>query len=1076
MPLPLKILQASAGSGKTFNLTAHYLTLLLSAETKYREILAVTFTNKATEEMKGRIMEVLKGFASGDPGVEDYRLLVLQAHSGLNAAQLQERSEKIYKRILHDYSRFSISTIDGFVQKVIRGFAFELGLDSGYMLEMNFEKVKNELADRLDQQLDNNPALLQWIIELAMDRISNNISWNYRTELTELAGELFKERYLPFDQAIQQLVQQTDLNALFSQYSKDTRTQLKAFETQIQTKSTAAATIFENSGISTDQLKGKSRSGLLNLAKIAAGEHDKIKGLQKLIDEPEEWFKDQVDGALYDQLNPLISALYTFYYQELPAYILAQAFQKNLYYLRLMQEMAILLKTYREESGNLLISDAQNLLKGITGDDDDNPAFIWEKTGSRYKHFLFDEFQDTSANQWANFRPLLKNAMAEADGTLIDHLIVGDVKQSIYRWRNGDWNILHQEAKKDIGAALVIDANLEENYRSTANIIQFNNMLYKGLPILMQQQINQTVAEQDQQAALQEWWLEKGYNQIMTGVYAEAAQQMTSRTLEGGTIDIRILRHDAEGAALNKSTFRTAALDGMVKTLERLILEEQRYVPADCCVLVRSNAEAVAVVDALMAAQINVISGEALLLTNNTAVKLLINTFQVMIGLPANTALYKANCISLYAQISQRDLNAVDLFRLKDKPLEDLKGILPEDLCLHWRSWMQQPLGELMEKLIRAYDLDKAEHASHLPYLFALRDLAGNISRQGEKGLSSFLTYWEEEGGRKTLPSSENADAVQVITIHKSKGLAFKVVLIPFCNWDTGGKINSIFWVPANGTPYEALQQIPLKYTAGLGQSAVSAAYYEELLYNQMDALNMLYVATTRTKEYLYISCLGKKSVGLSNIGDLIAFLLQDQLSEEGQFLVDDAVPQKVKNNAGLQHHPVSFSTYPVSDRLSAVFDQGLRKQKLDMLLDDRAGREGTILHEVLARADSATEIEPALASMLAEGLFKAQELEAFRLQALQVLSHPELSALLRKSTSIRNEKSIIDAHGKSYRPDKVLFAENQVIVIDYKFTAQKSKNHIVQVHGYRELLLQMGYSQVKTYLFYARIGELTLV
>ncbi|WP_316741817.1 UvrD-helicase domain-containing protein [Pedobacter antarcticus] len=1075
MPLPLKILQASAGSGKTFSLTAHYLTLLLSAETKYREILAVTFTNKATEEMKGRIMEVLRGFAIGDNGVQDYRELVLKAHSGMTAQQLQEKSEKIYKRILHDYSRFSISTIDGFVQKVIRGFAFELGLDSGYALEMNFEKVKNELADKLDEQLDSNPALLTWIIELAMDRISNNISWNYRAELTELAGELFKERYLPFDQAIQGLVQQTDLNDLFSQYSKQTRKRLKNFEDHLQSKSAEAALHFENSSISPDQLKGKSRSPLLNLAKIAAGETEKIGSLAKLIDEPEEWFKDSGYDGLYEQLNPRIRDLYTFYQQELPDYILAQAFQKNLYYLRLMQEMAILLKTYREESGNLLISDAQNLLKGITGEDDDNPAFIWEKTGSRYKHFLFDEFQDTSANQWANFRPLLKNAMAEADGTLIDHLIVGDVKQSIYRWRNGDWNILHQQAKKDIGAGYVIDANLEENYRSTANIINFNNMLYKALPILMQQQINQTVTEQDQNTILQEWWSEKGYDHIMPGVYAEAEQQMNPRTLSGGTIDIRVMRTDPDGAALNKTSFRTAALDGMVSTLKRLIQDEKRYLPGDACVLVRSNSEAVAVVDALMAAQINVISGEALLLANNLAVKLLINTFLVMTGLPANTALYKANCISLYAQIRGTENVPSDLFRLKDKNLEDLSSVLPADLCLNWRAWMQQPLGELMEKLLRAYGLDKPENASHLPYLFALRDLAGNIARQGERGLSAFLTYWEEEGGRKTLPSSESSDAVQVITIHKSKGLAFKVVLIPFCNWDTGGKTNSIFWVPAAGTPYEALKQIPLKYTAGLGQSAVAIAYYEELLYNQMDALNMLYVATTRTKEYLYISCLGKKSAGLTNIGDLIAFMLQDDLSEEGHFLVDEPVPVK-KTTAKEGPVGIHFPAYPVSNRLSAVFDADLKRKKLDMLLDDTAGREGSILHEVLARAENADEIEQVLQQMLEEGLFKAQEVEAFRLQALQVLGNTQLAVLLEQSTAIRNEKSIIDAYGKSYRPDKVLFAGDKVIVIDYKFTAQKSKTHIAQVHGYRELLQQMGYPDVSTYLFYARIGELILV
>ena len=1073
---PLKILQASAGSGKTFSLTAHYLTLLLSGETKYREILAVTFTNKATEEMKSRIMEVLKGFATGNEGVKDYRELVLKAHPDLNPKTLQEKSERIYKRILHDYSRFSVSTIDGFVQKVIRGFAFELGLDSGYALEMNFEKVKNDLADRLDQQLDHNPNLLQWIIDLALDRISNNISWNYRTELTDLAGEIFKERYQPFDTAIQDLVQHNDLNELFKNYGKETKKHISSFENMVSELSARATELFDSSGINHDQLKGKSKSPLHNLKKIAAGEMGKMDSLNKLIDEPEEWFKPGSDMSLYDSLNPIIRELNTGYLERLPEYILAQAFNKNLYYLRLMQEMAVLLKAYREESGNLLISDAQNLLKGITGDDDDNPAFIWEKTGSRYRHFLFDEFQDTSSNQWGNFKPLLKNAMAEANGKLIDHLIVGDVKQSIYRWRNGDWNILHQQAKQDIGVTYVTDASLEENYRSTKNIISFNNFLFRALPLLMQRNINDTISSQTSVAELQPWWEEKGFDQIMTSVYAEAEQKTTARTPEGGAIDFQVLKTNADGAPLKSTDFKSEALRKMVETLKRLLVEEKRYRAGDACVLVRSNAEAIAVVDALMENHISVISGEALLIENDLAVTLLIDTLKVMAGLTENTALYKANCISLYAQLQNRVLDPVDLFNLKNKTLEELTEVLPPDLCQHWRSWMQQPLPELLEKLMAAYGLNTAE--IHLPYLFALRDLTGNIGRQGEKGITSFLKYWNEEGSRKTLPSSESTDAVQVITIHKSKGLAFKVVMIPFCNWDINGKINSIFWVPAANTPYHQLGRIPLKYSSNLGASSVAIPYYEELLYNQMDALNMLYVATTRTKEYLYISTLGKKSEGTSTIGDLLIRVLEDDISEDGRFFQDDEVIKKVQDTAEETIKPelINLKEYPVSDRLTAVFNTDLKRRELDMLGTVSPGREGSILHEVLARASDPEEVDHVLAEMLNEGYFREEELSSLQQQATTVLSHADLQRLLNSSTQTVNEKSIIDRDGKSYRPDKVLISDTEVVVIDYKFTQKESPAHIKQVHGYRALLQEMGYPSVSTYLFYANSGELKLV
>ncbi|ALL04207.1 DNA helicase UvrD [Pedobacter sp. PACM 27299] len=1075
---PLKILQASAGSGKTFSLTAHYLTLLLSGETKYREILAVTFTNKATEEMKTRIMEVLKGFALGQDEVEDYRILVLKAHPDLNKSLLQQRSEAIYKRILHDYSRFSVSTIDGFVQKVIRGFAFELGLDSGYALEMNFEKVKNELADKLDEQMDHNPNLLQWIIDLALDRISNNVSWNYRNELTDLAGEIFKERYQPFDNAIQELIEYNDLNVMFGEYSKSTKQQISLFESTLKELALRAVNLFEAANIATDQLKGKSRSPLLAIAKIADGDFSKIETIAKLINEPDEWFKAGADDSLYDTLNPVLDKLYQHYSNGLPEYILAQAFNKNLYYLRLMQEMAVLLKTYRQESGNLLISDAQNLLKGITGEDDDNPAFIWEKTGSRYRHFLFDEFQDTSANQWGNFKPLLKNAMAEANGKLIDHLIVGDVKQSIYRWRNGDWNILHQQAKKDIGETYVVAANLEENYRSTENIITFNNTLFKALPILMQRRLNETIGEQSANQKLADWWEEKGFSHIMTDVYEEVAQKITPKTAAGGAIDFSVLKTDADGASLGRTGFKPEALRRMVETLKRLIIEEKRYKSGDACVLVRSNSEAIAVVDALMGNNINVISGEALLIENNTAVKILINTLKVMAGIPGNTALYKANIISMYAQLKVVEVLPDHLFNLKIKGLEHLIDRLPLELCENWKSWMQQPLPELLEKLIHAYGLNQAKHSSHLPYLFALRDLAGNFARQGEKGITAFLNYWDEEGKRKTLPSSENTDAVQVITIHKSKGLAFKVVMVPFCNWEINGKPNGIFWVPTADTAYHQLQSIPLKYNKELGQSAVAIPYYEELLYNNMDALNMLYVATTRTKEYLYITCLGKKTDTVSTIGDVLAMTLQDQLDEDGRFFVDEPVVKKNKTHRVEESGPafINLQEYPTSERLSEVFNNNLKRKELEMLTGTNAGREGTILHEVLARSANLEEMETALSNMLNEGFFKAEELPSLRRQAGNVLAHGELQALLKTSKETINEKSIIDIRGKMYRPDKVLISGNEVIVIDYKFTLKESDSHIKQVYGYRDLLLAMGYQKVKTYLFYAHSATLKSV
>ncbi|TKC55792.1 DNA helicase UvrD [Pedobacter hiemivivus] len=1071
---PLKILQASAGSGKTFSLTAHYLTLLLSGETKYREILAVTFTNKATEEMKSRIMEVLKGFAEGDPSkkINDYREIVLKAHPDMDAASLKQKSDKIYRKILHDYGRFSVSTIDGFVQKVIRGFAFELGLDAGYGLEMNYDKVKNELAERLDKALDKNPVLLQWIIDLALDRINNNLSWNYRRELIDLANEIFKERYQPFENAIKELGESADLDALFKDYNKVTRLGMETFESTIKELAEQAQQIFEVEGIEVSSLKGKSRSPLNNLPKIAAGDLSKISSLLKIVDQPEEWFQKGEESGAYSELNPVLSKLVNIYQDGLAGYLLAQAFNKNLYYLRLMQEMAVLLKDYRDESPNLLISDAQTLLKGITDDADDNPSFIWEKMGNRYRNFLFDEFQDTSANQWGSFKSLLSNSIASPSGKLIDHLIVGDTKQSIYRWRNGDWNILHQQAKLDIKAENVLEDSLEENYRSTLNIIEFNNYLFKQLPELMQVNLNGTIAEQDVAEVLN-WWQEQGFDHIVTDVYAEAKQKTTPFTLDGGTINFNVLKEDAEGNTLTKTTFRDLALAKMMAELD-ILIKDKNYKLKDICVLVRSNSEAVAAVEALMEQGIDVISGEALLLNNNSAVKLIINTLQVMGGLSENTALYKANCISLYANLQDKPVEPHHYFSLKFKNLTQLADLLPADLCADWQTWMQQPLPALLEKIIAAYGLGESKHVANLPYLFALRDLTGRFALHGEKGIAAFLAFWDEEGARKTLPSPDNADAVQVITIHKSKGLAFRAVMLPFCNWDINGKPNGIFWVPASDTPYHHLHSIPLKYNKELGRSSVAKPYFEELLYNNMDALNMLYVATTRSKEYLYISTMGKKTDTITNIGDLLSKVFSDQLSEEGNYVIDGAVLDRPEKDTAIQQ--IEMDYYPVSDRLSQVFDANLKRREIDLLTGESAGRTGTILHEVLAGASDVAAVDSVLQTLLLEGIFKEEELPFLKAQAVAVLQHEGLQEILGKSEQSLNERSIIDTKGKSYRPDKVLVNGNEVTIVDYKFTQQESDKHIEQVSHYKALLMAMGYTNVKTYLFYALSGQLKLV
>ena len=384
---------------------------------------------------------------------------------------------------------------------------------------------------------------------------------------------------------------------------------------------------------------------------------------------------------------------------------------------------------------------------------------------------------------------------------------------------------------------------------------------------MLQNELNQNVLTKPE--SISAWWEAENYTQIITDIYGASTQNFAPNTAKGGTIKIKKFgkEHAPNEARFSETVFRDIALDDIIEEI-KLLKNGQNYALKDIAILVRSNSEALLTVRKLMEHKLPVLSGDALLISNNSAIQLIINTLKVLIGLESQTALYKANCIALYHSLQEKEINANHYLNLTNKSLSTLAEVLPPALCENWQSWLQLPLPELVEILIESYGLKTL--TANLPYLLAFRDLTASAGKLGEKGIIAFLTWWEEDGVKKSLPSPEGADAIQIITIHKSKGLAFRAVFVPFCNWEIKGKTNGTFWVSSAETAYSELRGIPLKYNEALADSAIAKAYYEELLYNNMDALNMLYVATTRSKDYLYIATMAKKELKLSNMGDVI--------------------------------------------------------------------------------------------------------------------------------------------------------------------------------------------------------------
>ncbi len=1094
---PLKILKASAGSGKTFSLTAQYLTLLFAGEHKYREILAITFTNKATAEMKARILEVLEALATGDGSTKDsargYREVLLAAYPQWDAAALQQRAAETYRKILHDYSRFTVSTIDGFTQKVIRGFTFELGIDAGYKLEMNIRKVKADLVLRLNRMLDERPDLLQWIMDYAQAKIDRDENWNYRWALGELASEIFKEDFQDFDKAISPIPGQE----LFTNLDRYCKTAIKQFEETFAQLLKEAAGAFSDSGVEVADLLGKSRNYLGKLDRFSAEDPaDTIKKLDKYIHEPGEWQKGGLDGrvaVLYDVLNPLLEQLRNVYVEQSPDYYLAKAIDENLYYLRLLKEMSALLAEWRHDNAAQLISDAQILLSNIGTNESGDPTFIWEKTGNRFRHFLFDEFQDTSRRQWDNLRPLLVNAMGNATGRRSEHLIVGDVKQSIYRWRSGDWRILLDRAERQIGqafnaadtASLVQQETLDTNYRSHERIVAFNNLIFEHAPAWLQRRLNDRVLDELGEVPYEQWWIPSGNHDTIIRAYHDSTQRLPPHAdRAGGGVQVDFI--EVANNSHRPSAVKEEALARMADTLLGW-MGAGTYTPGQVGVLVRTNNEAREVIQYLLDRQretgvsFDVISGEALTLANSPAIRLLVDTLRALVGGVADAALYRANCVLLYNQLHGTPIAADDWLHICGGGLGRLAGLLPAPLCQQHTAWTQLPLVELIETLIGAYGL----HAlpQHLPYIFAFRDIIAGFAAGGERGIPAFLTYWEEEGIDKALPASADADAVEVITVHKSKGLAFDVVMIPFCAWAIDGKPNSNFWVGTADTPYALLDKTPVKYKGNLGKSSLYKAYFEEMLFNYMDALNTLYVATTRTRKHLYITAPGIKGADeVSSLvaGDLLLEVLQHHAGELG-VVFDQGIrfgepiaerPDSVESPEG----NFSFDRYPTSDRLKAVLVRPEMHAELDLVRREAARRHGQLLHELMATVTNIDGLDIALDSLHAQGLVQDEERGELRALALATWEHPQLQAWFGGDYQHWNERSVILPNGRALRPDKILVSDDETIVLDFKFTQQEDDAHRKQVADYQLVLRQLGMPNVKGYVYYGMLNKVVAV
>lgn len=1060
---PLTIYKASAGSGKTFRLTLHYLELLFRDPGSYRNILAVTFTNKAASEMKSRILNRLHKLSILTEHDTSKDLEHLSDATGKSPIMIIREAQSLLVSILNDYSRFSVGTIDRFFQSVIRSFAREIGLPLGFTLELDRDRVLAEAVDRMFLRISDDEALRQWLMRFAESRLEQEQNWNFRNDIISLGKELFTESYQQMQMETGREVTRNELEAFIQSLDIIDR------ETRDRIEHKARETLgeMERYGWSLDTLPGKSRSPAAYFVKAASGERVTLTPGQKTaMYDRSKWLSKSISDPMLDELvdQILITSLKACY--ELSVIIRSvESVRPYIYTFGILNDIMTSIREITGERNLFLLSDAAYFLRGLVSN---NPTpFIYEKTGNTFYHIMLDEFQDTSSFQWENFKPLLNHTLSIGK----DNLVVGDIKQSIYRWRNSDWKILAEGVAEAFSGSEILSESLKENWRSREHIVRFNNDLFRYASSAVRDMINSEMKAAQVNEAFTERW-----SSLVETAYEEVRQAVPEvHAGSGGYVKCVVLESEDD-------SFEELALEQLPGWITELQLKGYR--PGDIAILVRSNLEGERVAHRLMEhagsearhpdCSFDFVSNESLFIHRHPAIRFIVHLL-TYINHPGDE-MNRLHLKYFYTIVS--DPTEIDTHRALD-PEVTVSDMLPEWFTGQIGSIRRLPLYELVEKVILMFHLDRTVDA--LPYLQAFQEIILDQQRNEPVNLNDFLLYWQEHGIRKSLTVSEGQDAIRILTIHKAKGLQFKSVIVPFCRWSltTEGRHETILWCRTENTLFSELPVLPVKYKNDLLETCFASDYLEERIMGYVDSLNLLYVALTRAEEALIV---GIEELDHdkepSGAGQLIKRALERKAvcsgaKDETMQYVDGAYLLGAPERKSSVDDPPAVSwkigEYPVeisADRLR------LRLKSADYFIRRSEGVErqvdfGNMMHELLRRVERSEDLERVVKEYHSRGFIDDPTRERLTGFLKEKLSGNRVRHWFTSEYRVINERDIINRSGDLYRPDRVMIGDRNAVVVDYKFGEEVEKAHQRQVRKYMNLLAEMDHEHIEGYIWY---------
>lgn len=1069
----LTVYKASAGSGKTFTLSVEYIKLLINDPTSFRSTLAVTFTNKATEEMKVRILSQLYGIWKRLPDSKSY-IEKIKTDMDVTEEFMAERAGMALHNIVNNYSYFRIETIDSFFQSVLRNLARELDLTANLRVELNDYQIERNAVDDLIDNLSEDDQVLAWIMDYIHENLQDDKNWNVIGQIKKFGENIFREFYKTNSKLLNEKLLE---EGFFKQYTSKLRNLRNEAEAEIVNEAELFFDILNNNGIDIQDLSYGKSGPAGYFVKIRSGVYDEsliTSRVKTAMDNGngDGWVKKTADAELKaiasSKLTPALINAEKTRCRNWPIYQSAVLTLRHLNQLRLLNSIENKVRDMNQEANRFLLSDTHTLLHSLIKDSDS--PFIFEKIGTRLNNIMIDEFQDTSTVQWQNFKVLLEECMSHSSEQ--GNLIVGDVKQSIYRWRSGDWRMLNNIEREFPTMRNMLNVkSLDTNYRSSRRVINFNNAFFTQAAEIEYRDLTNGDELQDENTDNSAEQLKKAYSDV--------EQNVPDFRKQTGYVSVELLPQEDY---LEQTLQKTA--DAVRELLEA------GAESSDIAIIVRSNSTIQQLAEYFAEAMpdVRIVSDEAFRLDSADSVNIIVNAMHCLTHNDdkiSRTYIAKAYQI----RVLGKDNELIDRLLATE---DGVNNALPKQFADNAPDLLAMPLYELAEKLYDIFGLKNIEGED--AYIYAFYDCLTDYLKNNTADIDKFVEEWDDSICSKTIQVN-TTQGIRLITIHKSKGLEFENVIIPFCDWSIE-KTNTI-WCSPKVAPFNELPLVPVDFNAKQMKGTIfEDDYNDEHLQNCVDNLNLLYVAFTRASQSLYVlarrgnanqrSYTIEEAIGNMELEDGI---LEGDPSDKKCIIkytygtLETADKKKATQSDNIFMPQVSNKNVKMVTYDSHTdFRQSNKSREFVCDEDDSNSEEkqrlayiktGRVLHHLFATINTTDDIEPSLKKLEIEGLIEDSNLtcESLRKMLHKRLENKQVADWFSGRWQLFNECTILDYDEatdmvKEHRPDRVMKDGDKVVIVDFKFGAYRPE-YTNQVRRYISLTKGMGYEDVKGYLWF---------